>query len=579
MMQTRDSKLDPRALRGGPLTALCLAVICGATVWSMFRLDPFHLFGQAHDDAIMMSTAQALAEGKGYIMPNVPESPQQTRYPVLYPWLLSLIWSYNPSFPSNLTQALGMSAAFACLALLASYFLLRSLGLTRWLAVGITAFCGLNPFFLFHASRVMTDVPMMAFMMTIAILAQRAVQQERGYRLMALAGLLTGTTVLMRSLGFTILVAVVVVALYHKRYRAAVVFLSTSVPLIVAGALLQGDNHALAPWVEQAGAGFRQTWLYYTSYLGFWKLHAADLEVLKWMVWKNLFLSVVAIGNYFVIVRLHVPLLTDALGPLPHNAIVVTLGVGILMGVVRHARRGGWKVIHWIYLLHAGAIIPWTHGNLMDRFALPFLPLFCLGAWTEAHHIGGAISASFRRGKPALERAGAVALTVIMSLFVLRNAEAYIYYSRVNLEDLTKGRVAIQKEKYELYEWIRNHTSKSARIVAPDDSDLYLRAGRQAMLPIVFSQELYYAEREEALQRDLDHILDTARHIRARYWVRSEDEFFWYGRRKDYSRQMDLLLEDLPVVFRSSGGKVRLYDVSALVIGDDARGTAGKGGG
>ena len=65
MTQTRDSKLDPRALRGGPLTALCLAVICTATVWSMFWLDPFHLFGQAHDDAIMMSTAKALAEGEG----------------------------------------------------------------------------------------------------------------------------------------------------------------------------------------------------------------------------------------------------------------------------------------------------------------------------------------------------------------------------------------------------------------------------------------------------------------------------------------------------------------------------------
>ena len=302
-------------------------------------------------------------------MPNVPESPRQTKYPVLYPWLLSLVWRYNPSFPSNLTTVLGMSAVFACLALLASYFLLRSLDLARWPALGITAFCGLNPFFQLQASRVLTDVPMMAFMMTVAILAQRAVQRKRAYRLMALAGLLTGAAMLLRTIGFTILVAVVVVALYRKRYRAAMIFLSTSVPLIVAGSLLQGNNDALAPWVEQAGPGFRQTWLYYTSYVGFWKLHAANLEVLIWMVWKNLFLTVITIGNYFVIVPLQIPVLTDALGKVPHNAIVLMLGVGILTGVVRHARRGGWKVIHWIYLLHAGTIIPWTHGHIMDRFA------------------------------------------------------------------------------------------------------------------------------------------------------------------------------------------------------------------
>ncbi len=218
-----------------------------------------------------------------------------------------------------------------------------------------------------------------------------------------------------------------------------------------------------------------------------------SVEVLIWMVWKNLFLTVITIGNYFVIVPLQIPVLTDALGKVPHNAIVLMLGVGILTGVVRHARRGGWKVIHWIYLLHAGTIIPWTHGHIMDRFALPFLPLFCLGALTEARHVRGAISSSFRGGKPALERAGAVALTVILSLFVLRNAEAYVYYSRLTFATLTERRVAIQKEKYELYEWIRNHTSNSARFVGPDDGDLYLRTGRQAMLPIAFSQALYYA--------------------------------------------------------------------------------------
>ena len=51
----------------------------------------------------------------------------------------------------------------------------------------------------------MTDMPGMAFIMCIAAVAQRAVQRERAYALMALVGLLTGTAMLMRTIGFTIL--------------------------------------------------------------------------------------------------------------------------------------------------------------------------------------------------------------------------------------------------------------------------------------------------------------------------------------------------------------------------------------
>ena len=565
MTHNTDSSAGLRPRRGAAVTVLSLVVICVATVWSLFRLDPLSFFGQAHDDALMMSSAKALAEGRGYIMPSVPETPRQTRYPILYPWLLSLVWRLNPDFPSNLTVALGLSAAFACFALLASYFLLRSVGLGRWVALGMTAVCGLHPFFVFHASRIMTDVPMMALLMTVAVLAQRAVEQERGYRLMALAGLLTGAAVLMRTIGFTILVAVVGAAVYRKRYRATMVFLSISVPLTVAGSLLQGSNHSLEPWVSQAGPGFRQTWLFYTSYLGFWKLHAADFELLWWIVWKNLFLTVVTIGNYILLVPLRIPLLTDGLSTLIHNAAALTLGVGTLAGVVRHARQDGWKIFYWIYLLHAATIIPWTHGNLMDRFVLPFLPLFCLGAWVEARYLTGVIATTLRGGKPLSEKAVAVGLTLVISVLGLRTTAAYFYSSRVHLANLAESRIAVQRERRELYEWVRNNTPSSTRFVSPDDAELYMHTGRQAMFPIVFSQELYYAEREQAVERDLSRILDTARHIGARYWVRSIDEFFWYSRREDYSRRMDILFETLPLVFQSSGGAVRLYDVSALV--------------
>ena len=58
--------------------------------------------GTFHDDGIYIVTARALAEGEGYRIISLPESPPQTKYPTLFPWLLSLVWRLAPSFPDNL---------------------------------------------------------------------------------------------------------------------------------------------------------------------------------------------------------------------------------------------------------------------------------------------------------------------------------------------------------------------------------------------------------------------------------------------------------------------------------------------
>ena len=60
--------------------------------------------------------------------------------------------------------------------------------------------------------------------------------------------------------------------------------------------------------------------------------------------------------------------------------------------------------------------------------------------------------------------------------------------------------------------------------------------------------------------------------------MRSIDEFFWYSHREDYIRRMDMVFENLPVVFQSSGGRIRLYDVSALMEPAEEQEPAAEGG-
>ena len=67
-----------------------LLLIFAASVCLIYRLDPKRLFGQYQDDTLYMGAALALAEDRGYLIPSLPNTPVQTKYPVFFPWILSL---------------------------------------------------------------------------------------------------------------------------------------------------------------------------------------------------------------------------------------------------------------------------------------------------------------------------------------------------------------------------------------------------------------------------------------------------------------------------------------------------------
>ena len=92
------SKLTRRDHVAGAVLAVGGLVVVWAYAISMFLPSA----GMFHDDGLYVVTARALAEGQGYRIISLPGSPLQTKYPILFPWLLSLIWRLAPAFPGNL---------------------------------------------------------------------------------------------------------------------------------------------------------------------------------------------------------------------------------------------------------------------------------------------------------------------------------------------------------------------------------------------------------------------------------------------------------------------------------------------
>ncbi len=142
------------------LPASSLMAICLLFVFGVCSIHPTYFFGVTHDDMQYFSSAKALAEHRGYVAANLPGSPVATKYPVLYPWLLSWVWRLDPSFPENLTWAVGVNVLFGLLFILAAYRLIRRMqGLSEWEALAVTAFCALHPLMLFYSADLMAEVP------------------------------------------------------------------------------------------------------------------------------------------------------------------------------------------------------------------------------------------------------------------------------------------------------------------------------------------------------------------------------------------------------------------------------------
>jgi hypothetical protein len=77
------------------MTHLAAALLCLSMLPAVGLLclnaDVPHL-GHFHDDSIYWVCARSLASGSRYRIASLPGEPYQTKYPPLYPGLLSLVW-------------------------------------------------------------------------------------------------------------------------------------------------------------------------------------------------------------------------------------------------------------------------------------------------------------------------------------------------------------------------------------------------------------------------------------------------------------------------------------------------------
>jgi hypothetical protein len=411
-------------------------------------------FGQLHDDGILFVSAKSIADGEGFRIISLPEQPAQTKYPVLYPLYLSMVWKLNPHFPENLWMARLFSWILMVICLGLAWLFYRQEGFSEVKTMVLVALLGLNPYMIVFGSNTFSEVFFMCWLLAIFLLPKNA-------QATLLAGAVAGCAYLSRTAGIALLISMPASYWWRKESRRAVQFAIGMLPFIV-GWMLWSRSHMLHSADE--------TLIYYTDYLKM-ELLTVGLDNFHIVLWKNIDGLIYGLGG------LAIP---QVFTLLPVKILTQLVGVAMICGTVRMFRRG--IAVQYIFfaIVSSVMLIVW-HFPPTERFVLPLCPLVLAGLLTEVEHIAKMLKAAFRH-KDVSQRVvaagmAAVIASILVGAFVLQCFTSFGY-----LYDSANQDRAKLVEMRGAYAWIKANVPESANVLSNDDPILYLYSGRRGQV-------------------------------------------------------------------------------------------------
>lgn len=393
--------------------------------------------GIFHDDALYLVAAKSLAEGNGYKIASLPGEPYQTKYPPLYPALLSLVWRVDPGFPGNLPKV--MLVTWACL--VAAVFL--TWRLTR--NVGLAAFVALSPVAVQFSVMAMSEVPFLALLLASLLLAERG---RAGW-----AGVVGGLAFLTRGAALPLLVTAPLVFLWRKQYRNAAWFAAAMGPAVIGWQLWAATHRAPADPLT----------LFYTDYFGY---HRQDVPFSEW---PSLFVFnanpvVKAIGELLIF---------DEDTGFAALTLARVLTVASISGCVRLMRESRLVQYGWFGALYTLQFLFWNFPPT-HRFFLPLLPLIAAGVWRELQSLWVIIAAAY--AKKGADRVVAVAMCAFLAFLGFESARYSVDGLFRFLPPVFQQRAQLLAQKREAYQRLG---SGEGAILSYQDPVDYLYTGRR----------------------------------------------------------------------------------------------------
>lgn len=553
------------------LTNLILAVVlAGAFLLYLAAITP-DSFGYYHDDGIYVTTAKSLATGQGYRIISLPYEPAQTKYPPLYPFLLSLIWRVYPDFPENLTPMMAMSAVATVGCLLLTWFYLTRRGYaSNWQAlvvVGLTAF---NWRTIVLSAGIYSEMLYTTLIIAGLYLAEKHEQEESDCRRGAALGVVMGLAFLTRTAGITLIMAVAIYFLIHRKVKKALLPVAMASSFVAAWLTWSPFSRTASDALNAA---------YYTDYFRHLNNVIGDLQRQQGDSSRLIIILRIIGWNAFTLILVMIPLVCLGMNYEEANGygdVFNLLWLGIISTVffliVSGFRRGllkGIRLLHIYVVLYLALHLLLPFGAY-DRYLLPLLPFLLMFLITEIQWLASLVRRELiARGECARRiSAGFLALVLIaITGLTLRNYLEGVYRAvssskRAYASRATEDREAIQ--------WITEHTDPSDVLVCYRDPMYYLYTTRKATRCTTFKAEFTVRNGESGFREEASVVFPIIAESNARYLVLTSTDLEQEPDpelRQGISRT---ILERYPQVFvpvfKSSDGRCTIYDTHKEAI-------------
>jgi hypothetical protein len=421
---------------------IALAALCALLAWPYLVYLRAPAVGTFHDDGVYLVTAKALATGQGYRILSLPGQPAQTKYPVLFPWLLSLMWRVDSAFPRNLPwlRILPFGATIAWLFL--SWRVLRRLGATPGVAAAAIALTAVSPWTVFLSTTLLSETLFAALIVGSLLLVLRIENNAEGRYDAIGAGAIMGAAFLTRIAAIAPAAAGLLVLTARGKSRAAVQY-GVSLLSVAAPWIWWSARHASDPVVDPFYSG---------SNYGSWNIVFNFAWLDKLAVLEVNTLWAIQVGQYW--------------GLIP-GSTVAWIVAGVCVPCII---RGAWLMrrssVTLAFVLYIGLILAWAFPPM--RFLVPTLPILVWFLFVGAGPLQPAIG---------VLAAVLVATSTVATWQQARATEALggTWFDASGVDDW--------RGISDLYGWIDTNAPDNAVLIATHDPTFYLFTGRTALRP------------------------------------------------------------------------------------------------
>ncbi len=424
------------------------------------RFSDLPRFGEVHDDALYFVGAKGLADGHGYVIESLPGEPAQTKYPPLYPLLLSVAWRVNSTFPDNLAIAGWLTWLALPVIVLQLAWVFPKLGFSKGRTWALLALFTLNPYVMLFSTQLLTELWYLALVLAAMQLVERGAGPPVAVQWVLAAGVVAGLAYLTRSAGLALFAAAPLYLWLRRERKAALWFVAAVVPFFL-GWTLWARTHQTATDDPEL--------LYYLDYFRY-QFYAVPLRDLPVVLWKNVDGILWGLGGL---------VLPKVASSLFLKILSEVIAVAMISGVVRMFRRGQARLYAWFALFSTLMLVVW-HFPPNERFMLPVFPLALGGLLVEAEHVAAMLRSGLRHPDRS-QRVVAGAMVGLTMLVVVGSLTLQAYVAAVFLPEDARDHRARRAARQPEYAWVRANLPMDEQVLSLDDVLLYLNTGRKAM--------------------------------------------------------------------------------------------------